>query len=161
VADVTIVSWIPGGRGGSQGSCERSSGGKNLKQPVFICDVCGLAVTTYSIIEATAGPIRSCVHTPIALCPLCCDQLRDWIRGVSPDLTQQDGQAGALADTAAPPRTELSERLESIPGRNASQPLQADVRLESLSYVTDVTIVNSIPGIRVSRLHERSFRRAR
>jgi len=65
-----------------------------------MCDVCGLAVTTFSIIEATAGPIRSSVHTPIYLCPICCDQLRDWIRGVNPDLTQQDGQVGALADTA-------------------------------------------------------------
>jgi hypothetical protein len=128
---------------------------------VFICDVCGLAVTTFSIIEATAGPIRSGVHTPIVLCPLCCDQLSDWIRGVSPDLTQQDEQAGALAATAAPPCHEVSERLESIPGRKAHQPLQAEVRLESLSYVTGLTIVNSIPGIRVSRLHERSFRRAR
>ncbi len=70
---------------------------------MFICDVCGLAVTTFSIIEATAGPIRNCVPTPIALCPICCDQFRDWIRGVNPELTQQDGQMGAMADTAAPP----------------------------------------------------------
>ena len=71
-----------------------------MRQPVVICDVCGLPVTTFSIIEATAGPIRSWVHTPIGLCPTCCKRLVDWIRGGNPDLTQQDGPGGALADAA-------------------------------------------------------------
>ena len=47
-----------------------------------------------------------------------------------------------------------SGRLSNSQDTRVGQPFQADVRLDSQIYVTDVAIVSSIPGGRVFRKHE-------
>jgi hypothetical protein len=52
-----------------------------VREPVIICDCCGASTKTFSIVEVTAGPLRSTLPSPLDLCPGCCDRFLDMIRG--------------------------------------------------------------------------------
>jgi len=65
---------------------------------VVICSRCRSPVRGFSRIEATGGPIRSCIHGPLELCPKCVDGFLEWLR--SGHQANHGGPGGALGDTA-------------------------------------------------------------
>jgi hypothetical protein len=68
------------------------------RSSVISCDRCGSPVRSFSIIEATAGPLRSRLWNPVDLCEPCCSGLVDYIRGGRQ--APQDGLGGPLMETA-------------------------------------------------------------
>jgi hypothetical protein len=55
-----------------------------MRHAIVICSRCRSPVRGFSTIEATAGPIRSCIYGPLELCPDCADRFLEWLRSGYP-----------------------------------------------------------------------------
>jgi hypothetical protein len=68
-----------------------------MRQPVVICDRCQAPCRAFSVIEPSAGPIRSCIWSPLDLCPDCTERFKEWLAG--PRHQDHEGMGGSLAPT--------------------------------------------------------------
>jgi hypothetical protein len=62
-----------------------------VKHTTVTCDRCKSPVAAFSIMEATAGPLRKALPNALDLCEPCGERFKDWLRGGYPDSASHDG----------------------------------------------------------------------
>jgi hypothetical protein len=73
-----------------------------MRQSVILCDRCGSAVKTFSIVEVTAGPLRGLLHSPLDLCLTCAESIRGLHQEWSPGVPGRPRRGSAATAVAAP-----------------------------------------------------------